>query len=96
MSANLLPILVPQELLGVAEVAVIKEDGSPQGPKSFVLWNPPLSAPAAVAKPAGHPSHRLQQQTKRDLKRTANQVHPSLPAQDACRTRRPPVNTSRR
>eukprot|EP00873_Tetraselmis_striata_P034434 jgi/Tetstr1/454698/TSEL_041584.t1 len=67
------PLSHAQELLGVAEVAVIKEDGSPQGPKSFVLWNPPLSAPAAVAKPAGHPSHRLQQQTKRDLKRTANQ-----------------------
>ena len=28
---------------GVADVAVVTEDGSPHGPKSFLLWNPPLS-----------------------------------------------------
>ncbi|KAL3163301.1 hypothetical protein ABBQ32_009693 [Trebouxia sp. C0010 RCD-2024] len=32
-----------QELLGVEQVEVISEDGSPHGPKCFVLWNPPLT-----------------------------------------------------
>lgn len=25
------------------EVTVVTEDGSPHGPKTFVLWNPPLT-----------------------------------------------------
>lgn len=25
---------------------VVSEDGSPHGPKSFVMWNPPLSIPS--------------------------------------------------
>ena len=29
-------------LLGVQDVVVVQEDGSPHGPKDFVLWNPPL------------------------------------------------------
>lgn len=28
---------------GVPEVTVVSEDGSPHGPKTFVLWNPPLT-----------------------------------------------------
>ena len=28
---------------GVQDVTVISEDGSPHGPKCFVLWNPPLT-----------------------------------------------------
>ncbi|BDA42593.1 probable ATP-dependent helicase hrq1 [Coccomyxa sp. Obi] len=34
-----------QQLLGVPNVHVVSEDGSPHGPKSFVMWNPPLSMP---------------------------------------------------
>lgn len=30
------------ELLGVHEVQVVVQDGSPHGPKLFTLWNPPL------------------------------------------------------
>ena len=30
---------------GVEHVHVVSEDGSPHGPKSFVLWNPPFAAP---------------------------------------------------
>ncbi|KAK9816796.1 hypothetical protein WJX72_005198 [[Myrmecia] bisecta] len=33
-----------QDLLGVPGVRVVSEDGSPHGPKCFVLWNPPLTA----------------------------------------------------
>lgn len=29
--------------IGVEQVEVISEDGSPHGPKCFVLWNPPLT-----------------------------------------------------
>ncbi|KAK9795209.1 hypothetical protein WJX73_000198 [Symbiochloris irregularis] len=32
-------------LLGVPKVRCIAEDGSPHGPKTFVLWNPPLTKP---------------------------------------------------
>jgi len=32
---------------GVPDVQVVSEDGSPHGPKCFVLWNPPLTDPAA-------------------------------------------------
>ena len=28
---------------GVEQVEVVSEDGSPHGPKCFVLWNPPLT-----------------------------------------------------
>ena len=30
---------------GVDNVHVVSEDGSPHGPKSFVLWNPPFATP---------------------------------------------------
>ena len=30
---------------GVEHVHVVSEDGSPHGPKHFVLWNPPFAAP---------------------------------------------------
>ncbi len=32
-------------IAGVDNVHVVSEDGSPHGPKSFVLWNPPFAAP---------------------------------------------------
>eukprot|EP00891_Asterochloris_glomerata_P009914 jgi/Astpho2/9914/e_gw1.00152.3.1_t len=32
-----------QELLGVRDVNVVSDDGSPHGRKTFVLWNPPLT-----------------------------------------------------
>ena len=28
---------------GVEEVTLVQQDGSPHGPRRFVLWNPPLS-----------------------------------------------------
>ena len=31
------------------DVTVISDDGSPHGPKCFVLWNPPLMNPAKKA-----------------------------------------------
>lgn len=31
-----------QRLVGVPSVALVDQDGSPHGPKQFVLWNPPL------------------------------------------------------
>jgi ATP-dependent helicase YprA (DUF1998 family) len=40
----------------VPEVVVVDEDGSPHGPKTFVLWNPPLSA---GQKAAGGPQAPL-------------------------------------
>lgn len=30
-------------LAGVQDVRVVSDDGSPHGPKCFVLWNPPLT-----------------------------------------------------
>lgn len=30
---------------GVSDVEVVSQDGSPHGPKTFVLWNPPLLKP---------------------------------------------------
>lgn len=33
----------------MSNVEVVTEDGSPHGPRSFVLWNPPLSAPPPPA-----------------------------------------------
>lgn len=30
---------------GVDDVSVVSDDGSPHGPKTFVLWNPPLLQP---------------------------------------------------
>jgi ATP-dependent helicase YprA (DUF1998 family) len=32
--------------LGPDQLLLIDEDGSPHGPKDFVLWNPPLTADA--------------------------------------------------
>ena len=32
-------------IAGVDNVHVVSEDGSPHGPKSYVLWNPPFAAP---------------------------------------------------
>ena len=37
-----------RELLGVKDLRVVLRDGSPHGPRVFVLWNPPLAAPAAA------------------------------------------------
>lgn len=35
-------INVDQELVGLREVEVVLEDGSPHGEKTFVFWNPPI------------------------------------------------------
>lgn len=40
--SNLLWFLVGQELVGLRDVEVIQEDGSPCGEKTFVFWNPPI------------------------------------------------------
>ena len=38
-----------RRLLGVAAVRVVDRDGSPHGPKDFVLWNPQLVFSQAVS-----------------------------------------------
>ena len=43
-AASSSPSAGPQHA-GVPEVEVVSEDGSPHGPKTFVLWNPPLLQP---------------------------------------------------
>ena len=42
---------------GVPHVETVGEDGSPHGPKCFVLWNPPLTMPALAGGVAGNMSH---------------------------------------
>jgi ATP-dependent helicase YprA (DUF1998 family) len=32
--------------VGAESLLLVDEDGSPHGPKDFVLWNPPLTAEA--------------------------------------------------
>lgn len=52
-----------RNLLGVESVNVIAQDGSPHGPKCFVLWNPPLLAAAgapAAEEPDGGGGRRAQ------------------------------------
>jgi hypothetical protein len=44
-SAN--PAQHVRDLLGVQEVVVVDNDGSPHGRRLFVLWNPPLTHPPA-------------------------------------------------
>ena len=40
---------------GVEDVRVVSEDGSPHGPKTFVLWNPPrLQAGRRASGTGGH------------------------------------------
>ena len=36
---------------------VVSEDGSPHGPKSFVLWNPPFAAPDRKSTTSLNMSH---------------------------------------
>jgi DEAD/DEAH box helicase domain-containing protein len=47
-------------LLGVEEVVVVDDDGSPHGPRLFVMWNPPLCIGnpkgAGQAEDSRHPS----------------------------------------
>lgn len=43
------PLEHVQQLLGVSDVVLVDEDGSPHGPRRFVLWNPPLMFKAAVS-----------------------------------------------
>jgi ATP-dependent helicase YprA (DUF1998 family) len=38
-----------RDLLGVRDVVVVDEDGSPHGPRMFVMWNPPELVPWASA-----------------------------------------------
>lgn len=67
----------PQEhaarLLGVPEVTLVHEDGSPHGPKRFVLWNPPLMSPNAGDGTKLGASKRAQQESQRAMVRAARQ-----------------------
>ena len=42
---------------GVENVHVVSEDGSPHGPKSFVLWNPPFATPDSKSTTGLNMSH---------------------------------------
>jgi ATP-dependent helicase YprA (DUF1998 family) len=43
-----------KDLLGVQDVVVIDQDGSPHGPRRFVMWNPPQLVPwVAASEQAG-------------------------------------------
>lgn len=48
-------------LAGVPAVQCVAEDGSPHGPKTFVLWNPPLTMPNGSDSAANrsHTENRL-------------------------------------
>lgn len=48
-----------RDLLGVDDVHVITDDGSPHAPRIFAMWNPPLSAPNATPGAAG-PNGRVE------------------------------------
>jgi DEAD/DEAH box helicase domain-containing protein len=37
--------------LGSDDLLLVDEDGSPHGPKDFVLWNPPLTVAAQQVRP---------------------------------------------
>ncbi|GAB2220919.1 hypothetical protein Drorol1_Dr00012078 [Drosera rotundifolia] len=41
------------ELAGLSSLELIQKDGSPSGPKSFVLWNPPLRPKTVVESGTG-------------------------------------------
>jgi DEAD/DEAH box helicase domain-containing protein len=65
-------------LLGVPRVELVTRDGSPAGPKSFVLWNPPpLLDPAAGGGGGGGGGSgggaRARQEAARDATRRARQ-----------------------
>ncbi len=65
-------------LTGLDDLVLIDDDGSPAGPRSFVLWNPPLLASAPRSVGAGQPSLRGTSEGQRDrpqpagLRRSAN------------------------
>ena len=44
-----------QVLIGVPHVHLVDEDGSPHGPKTFVMWNPPLSRPNIAGSESEQP-----------------------------------------
>lgn len=67
-------------LLGVQDVVVVQEDGSPHGPKDFVLWNPPLmkskeegAAGGGGSSSAGKVSKRQVEEARRAALRAARQ-----------------------
>ena len=66
---------------GVAEVAVVTEDGSPHGPKSFLMWNPPLSSGPApqVAAADGLAPPRLPQMSHTEGRTRAGSVKWAAP-----------------
>eukprot|EP00884_Botryococcus_braunii_P004307 jgi/Botrbrau1/13878/Bobra.0056s0110.1 len=42
------------DLLGLEEVKLVSQDGSPHGPQRFVLWNPPLTRQAEASARSGN------------------------------------------
>lgn len=52
-------------------------DGSPHGPKCFVLWNPPLTMPALAAGAKGNQSH-TEGRVRNRMSKCAFQTEPGL------------------
>lgn len=47
------PLAHARLLLGVEQVVLVQQDGSPHGPRRFALWNPPLTEAAGRAEEEG-------------------------------------------
>ncbi|KAK2075786.1 hypothetical protein QBZ16_001527 [Prototheca wickerhamii] len=60
-------------LLASARLHVVTEDGSPHGPKTFVLWNPPLAADDKQVPNPIQSSKRAREESARHTKRAINQ-----------------------
>lgn len=67
-----------KELTGVDDVAPIVDDGSPQGSRLFVLWNPPLHQPQGTGEPPRSEKPELRKHEKRQnhqCDQVADHVH---------------------
>lgn len=65
-----------KHLVGINHVDVVIADGSPHGPKKFVLWNPPLNCSKPLGKTSSENlSKRGKQERDRHYRREANQVN---------------------
>lgn len=88
-------------LLGVDSVQVVRDDGSPHGPRLFALWNPPLTAgrgggtplPAGAAKPPLRPgqlSHTESRVRSLEMRRARQEaVRQAVRARNTARTGAP-------